>query len=148
MVDFNLIDFLIKWVLEVRGDEAIEMQGEYRVNIVLVTFTCYDQTAWSTATWEGKGLYYHITVHYRKKPRQELKEGARWPEMKQRLEKCCLLTFLFSPDHFPWYGTTCTGLDPPTSIITQENVPQTCTRQGQHDRGSFSLMRISFPWWL
>lgn len=126
------------------GDEAIEMQGEHRVNIVLVTFTCYDQTAWHTAAWKGKGLKYHITMRYRKKPGQELTEGTQRPEMKQRLGKCCLLTFLFIPDHFPWNGTTCSGLDPPSSIITQEDVPQTCTWANKAG-GNFSLLGIPFP---
>jgi hypothetical protein len=62
----------------------------------------------------------------------EAKTGA------ETIEECCLLgcshgllNLFFFPTtqaHMPRGGTTHSGLDPPTSIINQENSTQTCLR--------------------
>lgn len=64
--------------------------------------------------------------------------------MKQRLGKCCLLSFLFS-SHFPWYGTTYSGLDPPTSIILKKMSHRHDMHMGQQGQGQFFSIGNHFP---
>ena len=58
-------------------------------------FYCCAETPRPKATWRGKGLYLHITVHWKGKSRQELKQG-RNPEAgteAEALEKCFLISY-------------------------------------------------------
>lgn len=67
------------------------------------------------------------------------------------MEKCFLLSFLpiafyNSQDHQPRMGTMPSELHPPTSIISQETVSQTCLQACLV--WAFSQLRLSLPKWL
>jgi hypothetical protein len=86
-----------------------------------------------------------FTVHHLEEPHQELKAGTE----AEAMEECCvqgsltLLAFLDNPGPPAQGGITHSGLDPPTSILNQENVPRTCPQAELME--AIPCLRSPFP---
>ena len=110
---------------------------------------------WRKTTWGGKALF-DITAHDEGKPGQELTAGTRRQELKQRpwgttpywllLYGLLSLLFYIPQNYMPMAGTTHGRLGPPTQIMNQENIPQTCPQTIVME--AFFLFRVLLPRWL
>lgn len=85
-----------------------------RLTMLLFAFYCCDRTPWSKAAWGGKALF--------------LESGTD----ARAVKKHCLLIFSV---YLLQSRNTCLGMAPltmgwrpPTSIVNQENIPQSCLR--------------------
>jgi hypothetical protein len=98
-------------------------------------FYCRDKAAWQKSFWGEKDLFHLIVCN---PAAREVGAGTQSRELeagtdKEAIGECCLLTcsswlaqptFLYNSRAPQSNDTTHRGLDPPTSIINQENVPQ------------------------
>lgn len=100
---------------------------------------------WSKATLRERvyfSWHFRIILHYQRK-------SEHTPGVRRWCRGRMLLTGLFpmaSSRHLTRDSTTISGLDPPTSVIKQENAPQVYLPA--HLVGTFSQLGFLFPRWL
>lgn len=96
----------------------------------LPLFDCYGcrERPRPKATWGGKGflsLYFQVTISHGGKTGQELKAGTG--KVASRLSLWLMLSQLSEPRPTSW-GLVLPTVGPPTSIISQDNLPQTLSQ--------------------